>query len=40
VIIRWADTYDVAASTTGSPTAYTSGGFRYLKYTGTGTVTF
>jgi len=40
VIIRYADTYPAAASTTGSPTVTTSGGYRYYKFTGSGTITF
>lgn len=40
VIIRYADTYSNAASTTGSPTLYTTGGYKYYKFTGSGSITF
>jgi hypothetical protein len=40
VIIRYADTYAAAASTTGSPTVVTSGGYRYYTWTGNGSITF
>jgi hypothetical protein len=40
VLIRYADTYPAAASTTGSPTLYTSGGYRYYKFTGDGSITW
>lgn len=40
VIIRYLSTYPAAASTTGSPTLYTSGGYRYYKFTGDGSITW
>jgi hypothetical protein len=40
VIIRYADTYDAAASTTGSPTITVAGGYRVYKWTGSGSITF
>jgi hypothetical protein len=40
VVIRYADTYSLAASTTGSPTVTTSGGYRVYKFTSSGTITF
>ncbi|MFI3197512.1 MAG: hypothetical protein QX196_04230, partial [Methylococcaceae bacterium] len=40
VIIRYADTYPAAASTTGSPTVTVAGGYRVYKWTGSGTITF
>jgi hypothetical protein len=38
VILRVEDTF--IATTTGSPTVYTSGGYRYYKFTQNGTITF
>jgi hypothetical protein len=38
-IIRVADSI-TASATTGSPTVYVTGGFRYYKFTGNGTITF
>jgi hypothetical protein len=40
VVIRYADSYPLAASTTGSPTVTTAGGYRVYKYTSSGTITF
>jgi hypothetical protein len=40
VVIRYADTYGLAASTTGSPTQVTSGGYHRYTWTGSGSVTF
>jgi hypothetical protein len=40
VIIRYADTYAAAASTTGSPTILQTGGYRIYKWTGNGSITF
>jgi hypothetical protein len=39
VIIRYADTYPAATSTTGSPTITVAGGFRVYKWTGSGSIT-
>jgi hypothetical protein len=40
VIIRYADTYAAATSTTGSPTVTVAGGFRVYKFTSSGSITF
>jgi hypothetical protein len=40
VIIRYADSYQAATSTTGSPTITTAGGYRVYKFTASGTITF
>jgi len=39
VVIRYADTFDLATSTTGSPTITTAGGFHVYKFTGSGSIT-
>jgi len=40
VVIRYADTFSAAASTTGSPTITTEGGYRVYKWTSSGSITF
>ena len=40
VIIRYANTYPDATSTTGSPTYTNTGGYKIYKFTGSGTITF
>jgi hypothetical protein len=40
VIIRYADTFAAAASTTGSPTITVAGGYRVYSWTGSGSITF
>jgi hypothetical protein len=40
VVLRYADTFDAAVSTTGSPTITVSGGYRIYTFTGSGTITF
>ena len=40
VVIRYADTYDDAQSTTGYPTYQLSGGYKIYTFTGSGTITF
>jgi hypothetical protein len=40
VIIRYADTFADAASTTGSPTFTNTGGFKIYQFTGSGSITF
>jgi hypothetical protein len=38
--LRYADTFDLARATTGSPTVTTSGGFRIYTFTASGSITF
>jgi hypothetical protein len=40
VIIRYADTFASATSTTGSPVITVSGGYRIYNFTSSGTITF
>jgi hypothetical protein len=40
LVLRYADTFDAALSTTGSPTITTSGGYRRYVFTGSGSITF
>jgi hypothetical protein len=40
VIIRYADTYSAAASTTGSPTITVAGGYNIYTWTSSGSITF
>jgi hypothetical protein len=40
VIIRYADTFAAAASTTGSPTITVAGGYRVYNWTASGSITF
>ena len=40
VIIRYADTFDAASATTGSPTVTVTGGYRIYQWTSSGSITF
>jgi hypothetical protein len=40
VIIRYADTFSSATSTTGSPNVIVSGGYRIYQWTSSGSITF
>jgi hypothetical protein len=40
VIIRYADTFTDAVSTTGSPTKYVGSGYKYYVFNGSGSITF
>jgi hypothetical protein len=40
VVVRYADTYALAASTTGSPSINTTGGYHYYTFTSSGTITW
>jgi hypothetical protein len=40
VIVRYADTYQAATSTTGLPTITVAGGYRVYKWTSSGSITF
>jgi hypothetical protein len=40
VVIRYADSYPLAAATTGSPTVTTAGGYRVYQFNSSGTITF
>jgi hypothetical protein len=40
VIIRYANTFADAVSTTGSPTFTNTGGFKIYQWTGSGSITF
>ena len=40
VILRYADSFDLATATTGAPTVTTAGGYHVYVFTGTGTITF
>jgi hypothetical protein len=38
--LRYADSFDAAVATTGSPTITITGGFRIYLFTGSGSITF
>jgi hypothetical protein len=38
--LRYLSTFPAATSTTGSPTTNSTGGYRYYKFTGDGSITF
>ena len=40
VVIRYPNTFDDAASTTGSPTFTNTGGYKIYKFTASGSITF
>jgi hypothetical protein len=40
IIIRYADSYNAASSTTGSPNVTVAGGYRVYKFTSSGSITF
>jgi hypothetical protein len=40
VILRYPDTFSLAASTTGSPTIATTGGYRIYTFNASGSITF
>ena len=40
VVIRYADTFNAATTTTGSPTITVAGGYRVYEWTGSGSITF